>query len=130
MGIYNCRWCVKVTVVWHHCILPLILGSFGAAFFENELVHIGLLVFIIPLAIYSFLKGKKSHKVTTPLILGTLGITLLLSAVLAEVLLHIHMEKVELYLTVSGSFIIIAAHLLNIVTQASATLDGQLCIRM
>jgi Ca2+/Na+ antiporter len=99
-----------------HCvILPLfyfaspILTNFS----ENEWVHIGLLTMLFPIALITFLSGKKNHKSSKPFIWGSIGIVFLASSVFLEEIFILDV-KLELLLTIVGSLLICYAHYLNI----------------
>lgn len=101
-----------------HCSLPLIIGLISpnlSSYFENELIHFLLLIIVIPLALTSFLKGKKTHKSVRPMLLGSLGSLVLLIAVLTEHYFDLGINRIGFYLTLIGSFTLIYGHLLNIV---------------
>ena len=99
-----------------HCLLTPFIALASPAFakfFENEWIHIGLLFFVIPIALIAFYSGYKSHKQHRLLILGFLGVFLLLFAVVAELFFHIEIEYLEFILTALGSTCLIMAHLSN-----------------
>ena len=100
-----------------HCIMtPIItLGSPAiASFFKSEWLHIGLLLLLIPVAIFAFLNGQKSHRKNRPFIIGIIGIIFLISAVVFESLLKIEIKYFETILTFIGCIFLIYAHFLNI----------------
>ncbi|MGB0454746.1 MAG: MerC domain-containing protein [Bacteriovoracaceae bacterium] len=99
-----------------HCLLipilayasPLIFG-----FLKNEFIHLGLLIALVPIALIVFTKSQKLHGDSKPLILGAIGITLLISAVLLESI-HLKIPYLEKILTGFGSLILIGAHITNL----------------
>ena len=82
--------------------------------FENEWIHIGLLVLLVPVALISFYNSKKVHLQNKPFLFGGIGIALLVSAILFEAILDLHIEKLEVILTTVGSILLIIGHLYNI----------------
>tara|TARA_B100000925_G_scaffold99377_1_gene72739 strand:+ start:10685 stop:11062 length:378 start_codon:yes stop_codon:yes gene_type:complete len=99
-----------------HCALgPIIAFSSPGIvrFFDNEWIHIGLLVLIVPIAIFAFVKGHNVHNNIKPFALGFIGLVFLLSAVIFEAL-HIEIEFLEISLTVVGCVLLTIAHFLNI----------------
>ena len=100
-----------------HCVLSPIIALASpaiASFFENEWIHIGLLVFLIPVAIFAFTRGLTLHQKTSPVLLGSAGIVVLLMAVAFESLLEIEIEHLEVTLTIVGCIFLISAHVFNI----------------
>ena len=100
-----------------HCMLIPIIGLVSpaiAGFFENEWIHIGLLVPLALIAILAFSRGLKLHKKNHPVILGSIGIVVLSMAVAFETLLKIEIEHLEITLTIIGCVFLISAHIFNI----------------
>lgn len=100
-----------------HCALPLIFSFISPSIssaFGNELVHYALLVLVVPVAAFSFLQSKKIHKKAVPFILGSIGVLFLIAAIALEGVLGSSIPNFELLATVSGSFILILAHLINL----------------
>ncbi len=100
-----------------HCMLAPIIALASPAiahFFENEWIHIGLLVLLTPIAIIAFYRGFKLHQETRPVFLGSAGIVLLLMAVSFELLFKIEVESLEIIFTMIGSILLIVAHICNI----------------
>lgn len=108
-----------------HCSLPLILSFLGpnlSLHFENEWIHLILLIFIIPIAIISFVVGRQEHKSNAPFALGVVGMSTLILAVTAEHLFHIHEESLEFSLTLLGSLLLVAGHIYNILLSRNKAL--------
>lgn len=100
-----------------HCLLIPILTFLAPAltsYFENEWIHLTSLFFIIPIAALSFVRQRKIHGHHIPLVLGLLGITILLSSFLFELISHLHIKGFELTFTIIGSLFLITAHIQNI----------------
>ena len=98
-----------------HCLLLPMLAFASptlSAFFENEWIHLGLLIALIPIAIISFYRSRKVHGNNSPVIFGASGIILLLTAVVLESF-HIEIPYLEKTLTGLGSIILIIGHALN-----------------
>ena len=85
-----------------------------AGLFRSEWVHIGLLVFIILIAAFSFYRGAKLHHKTRPLILAVVGINFLVWALIFEAAFGVIIEHLEMTLTIIGSLFLIFAHAFNI----------------
>ena len=100
-----------------HCMLiPVItlLSPTLTSYFENEWIHIGLLFIVVPIALTSFYQQKRIHEKIKPMILGSIGIFFLISAIVSEQLFNIEIEKLEFVLTMIGSTFLIVGHLYNI----------------
>ncbi len=97
-----------------HCmvtpLLVLALPMMGS-FFENELVHILMALFVVPVGLFAFWSGYRHHRQLKVFGLGILGLSLVGGAPLAP---H---EWVDFFghdlITISGSFCLIIAHVLN-----------------
>lgn len=94
-----------------HCLLlPIVIGfstvGFFGAWLTEEWVHQLMLLPVMLLAVLSLPSTYNKHKNQWPLLLGGLGISLLLSALLVA-------ESLETILTVLGSCFLIIAHLWN-----------------
>lgn len=101
-----------------HCLLlPVVAYSSPVIsnYLKNEWIHIGLLVALLPIACIAFLKSKKIHRKSLPLILGTIGIAILFSAITLEAI-HIEIQYLEKALTAVGSILLITGHLFNILS--------------
>ncbi len=100
-----------------HCLfLPVFTLSFPAisSYFKHELIHIGLLFLIIPIAAVSLIRDKKNHQNSKPIKIGSLGVFLLIFALLCEQMPLSNSKMLEILFTVLGSFLLIFAHLSNI----------------
>lgn len=99
-----------------HCMaIPLIsfVSPSLGVHFENEWVHIGLLILIIPIAVISFYSKRKVDGYNIPLKFGIIGLTFLIVAILTEQLFSIEIEGLEILLTAVGSTFLIIGHFLN-----------------
>lgn len=99
-----------------HClitpILILALPVLGG-YFESELVHIIMALFVVPVGVFAFWSGYKHHKKVSLLVMGLVGVSLVGGAPLVHDFLH-DLEFIrEDVMTVLGSVILICAHLLN-----------------
>lgn len=100
-----------------HCVLAPIIALASpaiASFFENEWIHIGLLMLLMPIATLAFYRGLKLHKKICPVFMGSIGIMLLFAAIAFEALLKIEIEHLEITLTIVGCIFLISAHIFNI----------------
>jgi hypothetical protein len=99
-----------------HCLLIPVLAFASpsiSSFLENEWIHKGLLIALIPISLIAFLRSQKIHKKNRPVILGAVGVASLILAVLLE-RLHIEIPYSEQALTTLGSILLISAHYINI----------------
>lgn len=98
-----------------HCLaLPLLvvmLPSVIALYFEGEAFHLWMIVAVIPTSLYALMMGCKQHQRYRLLVMGAMGLSLLVAALLLEGT-EIG-ERFEKILTVLGSVLIVIGHLLN-----------------
>lgn len=110
----------SVTCIVHCLALPLLsslLPTFTMSL-EEEWIHLLLLALLIPVALYSFITGKRNHHRNAPLILGVMGIIILLLAIFTE---DLGTRELESVLTLVGSLILILSHILNIKFKAACS---------
>jgi len=93
-----------------HCLAgPLLIAfgitSIGLSVFEDERIHLFLAVPIFILAAWSIPRGTRIHHHPAPAFTGLVGITALIAGLL--------IEEMELVLTVTGTCLLIFAHLYN-----------------
>jgi hypothetical protein len=105
---------VSLVCVIHCFALPSIIIFISAFFpvaFQNELVHVSLLLVAVPVSVLALALGYKNHKTTSFVPVGLLGLALLvLAVVLDENLLGVVGEK---GLTLLGSTLVAYAHFKN-----------------
>jgi len=94
-----------------HCIagpILLILGFGGvlSPWFADEWVHYFLLVPVVGLALLSMPHAYKRHQSYLPMLLVTIGISVMLASFVLP-------EQFEIWLVVPSALIIITAHFLN-----------------
>lgn len=97
-----------------HCLMVPILVAFAPSFtvfLENEWIHKGLVISLIPVALIAFVRGHKKHGKLYPLILGGVGMLVLVSAILLE---DLGIEGFEKSLTLMGSAMLVTAHYFNL----------------
>jgi len=97
-----------------HCLaLPLLsfIAPTLTVFLKQEWIHLLLLALLIPIALFSFINGKKRHMHNTPLVLGVTGVSFLLLAIALEGFSDINFEAI---FTVCGSLMLTVAHVFNI----------------
>lgn len=120
LGIFGSGACVA------HCLfipfLALAAPSF-TSFLENEWIHKGLLVGLIPISFLAFSQSKKVHKKSQPIILGVCGIALLILAIALEAI-HVEFPYMEQALTTLGSICLITAHIYNMKFSRQVTCAG------
>lgn len=95
-----------------HCLaLPVIfalLPALSALLPSPESIHAVAIIFALPVSGGALLAGFRAHHLITPLILGGCGL-----AALASALLLAPEGQMETLITVAGSLMIAAAHILN-----------------
>ena len=101
-----------------HCLaLPALLVAFPFSFasgLEGETLHSWLLLAIIPISVAALFLGCKKHNRKLVYVLGATGLFLLLSAFFfGHDLLG---ESGERTLTLLGGIVIVAGHLVNLIT--------------
>ncbi len=98
-----------------HCLvfpaLAVLLPSFTAFGFESEAFHLWMVVTVIPTSIYALTLGCKKHANISIFIIGFIGLSFLLAALIfGERQLS---ELGEKLLTLIGALIIATAHFKN-----------------
>jgi hypothetical protein len=105
---------VSLICVVHCFAAPTILifvSTFFPISYENELVHISLLMIAVPVSVLALALGYKNHQATSFFFIGLVGLSLLVFAVsLGENFLGGFGEK---SLTLLGSTIVAYAHFKN-----------------
>ena len=104
-----------------HCLLTPILLMMAPALgeiFQNEFIHIGLFVLVVPIALYSFISTYLKNGHRKPLVFGIIGLFGLLSGLLIHTLMEggNHNEifhDVEIGVNIISGLIMIYAHLIN-----------------
>ena len=100
-----------------HCVLlPMIFLIAPYSFIASHEFHEALIYFILPCAVVSFVLGCRKHKDSKVAIMGTLGITLLGSALLLHDVHHSDQHNEELttvLITICGSVFLVVSHLRN-----------------
>ncbi|MEJ6498300.1 MerC domain-containing protein [Pseudoalteromonas lipolytica] len=98
-----------------HClavpVLLVLLPSTASLGLGNEQFHFWMLAVVLPSSLLALFLGYKKHKLYQLLILGSMGLTLLLSAVLLDE--NIFGEAGEKILTLLGSLFVIAGYWFN-----------------
>lgn len=112
-----------------HCIATPFLIMFSpmvAHFFDSKWSHLGIFLFIVPVAYFTFWRFYKNHRNKKPMILGTIGILLLCLALLSpghgwEIggeHFHSHNQEhfhyLDTIINIVGSIILMSGHWLNI----------------
>lgn len=113
-GIFLSSLCAIHCLVTPFLILALpVLGGY----FENELVHIIMALFVVPVGVFAFWSGYKHHKKMYLLVMGFVGLSLVGGAPLVHDFLHmehLHIDHAhEELMTIIGSVTLIVAHVLN-----------------
>lgn len=94
-----------------HCLLtPIIIGFSTAGllgeWLTSEWVHKVMIIPVILLAILSLPGAYRKHKNCWPLLLGGMGLSSMISALLGP-------ESLEIWITLAGGLLLITAHLWN-----------------
>ena len=98
-----------------HCLVtPLLLLALPVlgGYFENQLVHIVMALFVVPVGAFAFWSGYRHHKKLSLLVMGVVGLSLVGGAPLVHDFFHVELMREDL-MTILGSAILIGAHLLN-----------------
>ncbi len=98
-----------------HClVLPslAILSPSVANLFSGEWVHVGLLVLLIPIAIFTLFNGYKLHKSHLTLSTGIFGICAMVVAFLLEAYAF-DGENLVVSINALGTLALMSAHLMN-----------------
>ncbi|ALM92720.1 MULTISPECIES: MerC domain-containing protein [Alteromonas] len=107
---------LSMLCVVHCLLLPVLLILLpplaGALAFDDELFHKTLLFFVVPISVIALMMGYFYHRNHTMLLIGGMGLSLL---ILAVVLGHdVLGEYGEVVLTVIGSSFIAFSHIRNL----------------
>lgn len=78
------------------------------------MVHIGLLAFLTPVAIYALFSGHLKHKKYSPAAFGGLGITFLILAIFHEGIFGVEITGGETVMTLIGCGFLITGHFYNL----------------
>ena len=100
-----------------HCVSAPIIALASpvfARFFENEIIHIGLLTCLTPVAIYALFSGHLKHKRYSPVAYGSLGIMFLILALFIETMFGYEVQGGETAMTLVGCALLIAGHFYNL----------------
>ena len=97
-----------------HClVLPsllVLLPSFSTLNLDNELFHLWMLIAVLPISAYALTLGCKKHQRNQVLILGALGLSTMVMAVLLESVVGEWGEKI---LTLTGACLLAMGHFWN-----------------
>ena len=98
-----------------HCLMvPLLLALFPSGALSglgDERIHLGLLLLIIPISVFSLTLGCRLHRILTVVALGVAGICILtFSALVAH---DVGGESLETAGTLLGSGVVALSHALN-----------------
>ena len=98
-----------------HCFFApaFIIFSVGVSNFtiDSEIVHYAILIIALPLSSFALTRGYRHHKIVSILVIGILGLSIMLLAViLGESLLS---ELGEQLLTLIGSSLVAYSHFKN-----------------
>lgn len=124
-----------------HCIATpflVFLSPWLASFFDSKWSHLGIFIFIVPVAYFTFWRFYKNHRNKKPMILGTIGILLLGLSLLSpghEWAIghhdHGHSEEhfnyIDTIINVIGSLILISGHWLNIRIHNNSKMADECC---
>lgn len=95
-----------------HClalpILLLALPGMAGLFFGSEAFHPVALALVVPLALAAFRLGYRRHRTRRPALLGLAGMGCLIAALLPG-----FGKQGETGLTVAGSLLLVAGHVMN-----------------
>ena len=109
---------LSVVCAFHCLILPIIISlapTLAALNLDDERFHFWMVVAVLPISVYGLTFGCKKHKRYQLLILGFVGLSLLISALLLEDLLDAlnFMLINEKSLTLLGAIFLATGHWFN-----------------
>jgi hypothetical protein len=112
-----------------HCLATpflIFLSPWLASFFDSKWSHLGIFIFIVPVAYFTFYRFYKNHRNKKPMILGSIGIVFLGIALLSpghgweidhgEFHNHNkeHFNYIDTIINIIGSLILMVGHWMNI----------------
>jgi hypothetical protein len=118
--------CVSAACLAQCLLLPVLVVTtplVSVGFLGNELFHLFLLAVVVPLSLLAFALGYRTHRTTSMLVPGLVGISLVVAAAVLEVA-HIS-ELTAAMLTSLGGVFLIAGHWLNLRQRRRACLRPQ-----
>jgi hypothetical protein len=98
-----------------HCLVtPILLLSLPVlgAYFQSQMVHVVMALFVVPVGAFAFWSGYKHHKKINLLAMGFVGLSLVGGAPLVHDFFNVELIREDI-MTIFGSAILIGAHLLN-----------------
>jgi len=109
---------LSVVCACHCLILPVIISlapTLAALNLDDERFHFWMVAVVLPISVYGLTLGCKKHKRYQLLILGFVGLSLLISALLLEDLLDaLHFMLInEKSLTLLGAIFLATGHWFN-----------------
>lgn len=111
---------LSVTCAIHCAAIPVLTSSAPiiASYFQSSWVHVGLILFVLPIAGYSFYKTYQKSGNRLPLVLGLIGITTLFAGMFMHEHFfnhnHAHLHSEEIFVNIIGSTFLVLAHIINI----------------
>ena len=98
-----------------HCLFfptfLIAISSFITFSYHEELVHLVILLFAVPISIFSLYLGLNNHRKYSGFVIGLIGLSLLILAVYLGV--TVLGDLGEKYMTIFGSILVFFAHLRN-----------------
>lgn len=107
---------LSIICCFHCLITPILflLSPMIASYISHEATHIVFLLFVVPLALWAFIKHYIIHRDLRPSIFAVVGIIFLLLGIFSHELNIFLFNYSEQVLTSLGSLLLIAGHLFNI----------------
>ena len=98
-----------------HCFFSptflIMISSFTAFSYHEELAHLAILLFAVPISIFSLYLGFNNHRKYSVFVIGLIGLSLLMLAVYLGVTALGDLG--EKYMTLLGSILVLFAHFRN-----------------
>jgi hypothetical protein len=123
VGIFLSALCVI------HCLatpLLILISPWLGSYFDSKWSHLGIFIFIVPVAYFTFYRFYRNHKNKKPMIFGSIGILFLGIALLSpghewainhsEIHSHNedHFNYIDTIINIVGSIILMVGHWMNI----------------
>ena len=112
-----------------HCLavplLTAVVPSVAAVAFTDESFHLWLVLAVFPTSVYALTIGCKRHKQSKVVMVGGIGLTLLVLALLLGGIFH--NEIIEKTLTALGTLLIGFSHFQNFKLCQTTACDNDVC---
>ncbi|GLR71582.1 MerC domain-containing protein [Agaribacter marinus] len=112
-----------------HCILPILLSLIlpyfaGLSYLTDEAFHLWLIIFVVPLSLFTISWGYRQHRNKKTLILALIGLMLII--VSAAIGHDTFGHTAEVLISIAGSTLIVWGHLKNMKLRNTKFKNGRL----